>query len=164
MWQWKEVQEMSRSLGNLPMSQQERFKITPAVYLVLEKNEQILFSRRFNTGFEDGNYSFPAGHLEGNETAREAMVREAKEEIGITIDPSKLKMVHLMHRHCGDHERLDMFFTVEKWEGEIKNTEPHKCDDLSWFSKDDLPRNVIPYIGQFIDCYNQGVNYSEFGW
>lgn len=146
------------------MAGKERFKVIPAVYLVLVKDKKILLLRRFNTGYEDGNYSFPAGHLDGKETSREAMAREAKEEIGITVDPSELKLVHLMHRNCIDHERLDMFFTVGKWEGEIKNIEPHKCDDLSWFSLNDLPKNLISYVRHFMDCYNKGINYSEFGW
>ncbi|HIE41446.1 MAG TPA: NUDIX domain-containing protein, partial [Candidatus Aenigmarchaeota archaeon] len=70
----------------------ERFKIIPTVYLVLIKDNKILLSRRFNTGFHDGEYSFPAGHLDGNETLIQAMVREAKEEIGIELKPEDLKL------------------------------------------------------------------------
>ena len=61
----------------------ERHKLIPSVYLVLIKNNKILLLRRFNTGFMDGYYSLPAGHVESNETLTSAMVREAKEEIGM---------------------------------------------------------------------------------
>lgn len=61
----------------------ERFKIVPSVYLILMKDNKILFSRRYNTGYFDGYYSFPAGHLDGGETLKQAMVRETEEEIGI---------------------------------------------------------------------------------
>ena len=57
----------------------ERFKLVPAAYLVIVREGKILLLRRFNTGFEDGNYSMIAGHLEGNETFIQAMVREARE-------------------------------------------------------------------------------------
>ena len=60
----------------------ERHKNIPACYLYLKKNNQILLLRRFNTGFEDGNYFFVSGHLDGGESFTDAMIREAKEEAG----------------------------------------------------------------------------------
>lgn len=144
----------------------ERFKIVPACYLVLVKDGKMLLSRRFNTGYEDGNYSFVAGHLNGNETFRQAMAREAKEEAGIVIDPEKLKIIHVMHRAQEDStgERMDILMTIAEWVGEIKNNEPEKCDDLSWFLIDEIPDNVVPFLKQAINCVNKGIFYSEFGF
>lgn len=146
------------------MGNKEKFKIIPAAYLILEKNGKILLSRRFQTGYEDGNYSMVAGHVDGGETIREATAREAMEEAGIKIDPIKLNHVLTMHRWQGDHERIEFYFTIDDWEGEIKNMEPNKCDDLSWFPIDQLPENTIPYIRTVIDCYKNGIQYYEFGW
>ena len=42
----------------------ERNKIIPASYAVLIKDNKVLLVRRFNTGYEDGKYSLPAGHVE----------------------------------------------------------------------------------------------------
>jgi len=144
----------------------ERFKIVPACYLVLVKDGKMLLSRRFNTGYEDGNYSFVAGHLNGSETFRQAMAREAKEEAGIVIDPEKLKIIHVMHRAQEDStgERMDILMTIAEWVGEIKNNEPEKCDDLSWFLIDEIPDNVVPFLKQAINCVNKGIFYSEFGF
>jgi 8-oxo-dGTP pyrophosphatase MutT (NUDIX family) len=63
------------------------FKIIPSVYLLLFKGNQVLLSKRANTGYEDGNYGLVSGHVESNETLREAMVREAAEEVGLTLLP-----------------------------------------------------------------------------
>ncbi len=52
-----------------------RFSLIPEVHLILESNGQLLLLKRANTGYEDGNYSLVAGHIDGNESAREAMVR-----------------------------------------------------------------------------------------
>ena len=41
----------------------ERHKLIPTVYLVSIKDNKILLLRRFNTGFMDGFYSFPAGYV-----------------------------------------------------------------------------------------------------
>jgi len=80
------------------MENKERFKLIPLVGLILIKEDKILLLRRFQTGFEDGKYSFIAGHVDGNESMTEAMAREAKEEAGIIIDPGKLKHTLTMHR------------------------------------------------------------------
>src|SRR6185369_159344 len=73
------------------------FTLIPAVHLFLFKEKKVLLARRFNTGFEDGNYSVPAGHVDGNEPMTAAMIREAKEEVGIEIQPENLQFAHVMH-------------------------------------------------------------------
>ena len=52
-----------------------RFKLLSTVHLFLIHEDKILLLRRFNTGYEDGNYSVIAGHLDGNEEIKVAMVR-----------------------------------------------------------------------------------------
>jgi mutator protein MutT len=120
-----------------------RFKIIPTVYLILKIGNKILLSRRYNTGFHDGGYSFPAGHLNGNETLIQTIIREAKEEIGIELIPEDLSLVHVMHRRELNEERINFFFIAENWKGEPKIMEPHKCDDLRWFNINNLPQNVF---------------------
>jgi 8-oxo-dGTP diphosphatase len=145
----------------------ERFKLVSATHLLLVKERKILLSRRYNTGYEDGNYSVIAGHLDGGEPATLAMVREALEKGGIIIQPSKLKAVHIMHRSAdsgASNERIDFFFIADAWEGEPTIMEPDKCDDLSWFPLNELPSNMVPYVKFGIENYLAKVYFSEFGW
>lgn len=142
----------------------ERHQNVPASYLVLIKDNKILLQRRFNTGYEDGKYSMVAGHVDEGENFTEAIIREAKEEAGVELKAEDLKVVHVMHRKSIDSERVDVFFIADKWGGEIKNREPHKCDDLSWFDLNDIPQNAIPYIKQAVDCIKNKIFYSEQGW
>lgn len=144
----------------------DRFKLIPACYLLLIKDNKILLSKRKNTGFEDGNYGLVSGHLDGDETVRQAMVREAREEINIDIDVNDLEVVHVMHRggRGRDNERVDFFLTAKKWSGDIINNEPDKCDDVSWFDLDSLPTNTIGYIKEVINYYNDKIFYSENAW
>src|SRR6266702_3710545 len=139
----------------------ERFTLRAAVYLMLIRDKQILLLRRFNTGWQDGNYSLIAGHLDGNETIIDTMIREAKEEAGILIKPKDLEVVHTMHRMSKiNYEYIDFFLTANKWTGEIKNLEPNKCDELKWFPLDNLPNNTLPHIKQALDCYNKNITFS----
>lgn len=142
----------------------ERFKIIPVSLLILIKDGNILLSRRFNTGHEDGNYGVVSGHLDGNETFMEAMAREAKEEAGIDIAAKDLEVAHVMHRKSPPDERIDFYIRANNWQGELRIMEPNKCDDLKWFSIDNLPANTIPYIRQAIEKIRKKIFYSEFGW
>lgn len=139
----------------------------PAAYLILFKDNKVLLLRRFNTGYEDGKYSMIAGHVDPGETFSQTIIREAKEEGGIILNPDMLEVAHVMHRDSGcdeQNERVDVFFVAKEWSGEIKNMEPSKCDDLTWFDLDDLPDNVIPYIKHVLESINNKKIYSEFGW
>ncbi len=144
--------------------QKERFKLIPSVYLLLERDGKTLLTRRFQTGFEDGKYALASGHADGKETLREALAREVKEEIGIVLDINTIVLVHTMHRWCGDHERVDFFFTAGQWQGEIANMEPKKCDDVAWFPIAQMPENTVHYIAQAIASWQSGVSYSEYNW
>ena len=75
-----------------------RFQVTPAVYLLFRDKDKILMLRRFQTGYMNGYYCFPAGHLEGGETFTQAAAREAQEEVGVAIETKSLKLAHVMHR------------------------------------------------------------------
>jgi 8-oxo-dGTP diphosphatase len=54
--------------------------------------------------------------------------------------------------------------TTNRYEGEIENHEPHKCDDLRWFPIDALPENTIDYIRVAITAFQNKEFYSQFGW
>ncbi len=140
-----------------------RKEMPVAVHLLLIKEGKILLLRRFNTGYEDGNYSVCAGHVDGNEVYYEAMLREAKEEIGVIIHKSELEPVQIMHRKSVD-ERMDYFFVTSDWQGELKNMEPNKCDELKWFSLDNLPVNTVSYVKYAIQQYLNKQPFTDFGW
>ncbi|MBL0387581.1 NUDIX domain-containing protein [Tumebacillus sp. ITR2] len=139
------------------------FTMPVAVHLFFVRDGEILLLRRFNTGYEDGNYSVPAGHLDGGEEVISAAIREAHEECGVVIKPADVQVVGVMHRRAND-ERVDFYVSVSVWSGEVVNTEPDKCDDLSWFGLDELPDNMIPYVRKAIENYHAGVWFDSYGW
>jgi 8-oxo-dGTP diphosphatase len=142
-----------------------RAQLIPAVHLFLIQNWKILLLRRRNTGYEDGNYSVPAGHVEATETVSQAMIRETAEETGLTLGWADLKLVHVMHRLAEDgSNRVNFFFAAQTWQGQPSIKEPDKCDELAWYDLDSLPTNVIPYVRHAIEQHQKRNIYSEFGW
>lgn len=141
----------------------ERFTLIVTVHLFLLHEGNILLSRRYNAGYADGQYSVIAGHLDGREEIKAAMIREAAEEAGIEMAPADLEVIGVMHRLSND-ERVDFFLAASSWQGELRNCEPDKCDDLAWFEIDDLPENVVPYVRRAIENHRRSVWFDSFGW
>lgn len=142
----------------------ERFKLVTAVHLILIENQKILLQRRYHTGYEDGNYSVVAGHIDGNESVIKAMQREALEEAGIKIKEEDLEIVHVMHRKTPDRESIDYFLTCKKYEGKITIMEKNKCDELKFYQLDELPNNIIPYVRKGIEHFLNHKPFSTYGW
>ncbi len=143
----------------------DRFQITPAVYLLLFRGEQVLLLLRQNTGYEDGNYSVPAGHHDGGQSLTSAAVRELQEETGLIVTADDLHFGTVMHRvKQSGEERVDFFFVVDRWQGEPKNLEPEKCGDLRFLPVSELPTNTIPFVVEGIQAVLAGRPYVECGW
>lgn len=138
----------------------ERFKMIAAVYLILKKEGRVLLLKRHNTGYQDGNYSLIAGHVEEGESLSACMIREAAEEAGIGVKQQDLELVHVLYRPVLG--RMCFFFVCQVWEGTPENREPHKCSELRWFDIEQLPPNCVPELGQAIENYQQRKMYSDF--
>lgn len=146
-----------------------RFKSPSAVMLMLIKNgsdgEEILLQKRKNTGFADGYYDFSAsGHVEENESLKEAMCREAKEELNIIIKPEELEFVCLIHKNIGNGTYINAYFKALNWVGNPMINEPGKIEELKWFNINDLPANIVNDRVDAIKNYQNNIKYSEFGW
>ncbi len=146
------------------MQESNRVKLRSyvCVYLVLECDGKILLSLRENTGYEDGKWSMVAGHAEEGETARDAMIREAMEEANITIQPEDLEFVYVMDRKSPNRQNIDIFFKCQKYEGELRNNEPHKCGGLEYFDTENLPKNIVNYIKTALADISNGRFFREY--
>ena len=145
----------------------ERFLSRIVVDLLLErKNEktgkkEVLMLLRQNTGFFDGMYDLPGGHLEKEEDIYDAMIREAKEEIGIIIKREDLEIIHICHRY--QKGTLKFVFKARKYEGIPINGELENCKELKWVEIENLPKNIVPIIKQEIESIIKNEFYSKDG-
>jgi 8-oxo-dGTP pyrophosphatase MutT (NUDIX family) len=90
----------------------------------------------------------------------DAAVREAVEELGITIDPADLLALCAMHRTVAPHgpidERVDFFFECRRWAGTPRTQESDKSADLRWFDLAALPDPVVPHEHQVMTALRDG--------
>lgn len=75
------------------------------------------------------------GHVEPGESPHEAVVRECREEIGVTVlDATPIPLGF-------SDPGLDVTaFLVRAWEGEVTNQAPDEHDDLRWFTAEEITR------------------------
>lgn len=145
----------------------ERFTVPVAVQALVLSGSRVLLARRSGSGFHDGEFGLPAGHVEGGEPLRAALVREVAEEVCLTVDPADARLVltaHFAPEVPGDREYLHAFFLVPRWSGEPRIGEPDKCDELRWAEVDDLPPDTVGHVRAAVAAWRAGEGLLELGW
>jgi mutator protein MutT len=138
----------------------ERHRSVVDVHLLFLDGGNVLLGRRANTGYADGMWHFPSGHLEPGESVSTAAIREAAEEVGVTISPADLEFVHVMHHM----DRIGFFFVAQQWLGELHNAEPEKCTEIGWFPLDELPTDTVDYPATAVAHILRNEQFSVYGW
>lgn len=141
------------------------FSVVPAAYLVLTREspggQEVLLQLRGQTGYMEQWWACgAAGHVEAGESATAAVCREAREELGVTIDPTHLSLAAVVHRGCvlggPIEQRMDLFFTATTVSGEPRIGETDKALELAWFPLHDLPERVVPHERQALEHLASG--------
>lgn len=134
----------------------KRFSIIPAVFVIVRnQNGHILLHKRARTGFMDGYYDLPSGHVEAGETLRQATAREAKEEVDVMVKVSDLALVHIGQNHQ-ERPYINFMFEARLWTGKPRICEPEKCDDLGFFPVESLPKTV-PHVAEVLRTMQNGI-------
>lgn len=132
------------------------------VLVLLKKNNSILLLKRSATNsFAPNHYSLPGGRVEKNETFRQALVREAQEELGIIIDESQLTFVHSFYKKGTENEFAAFIFECDDWQGALLNKEPGKHCQLEWADIHNLPSPLIPSHLNALSLIKEKQLYSE---
>ena len=137
------------------------------VNLILEREGKILMIYRQNTKVYNNAYALPAGKVEKGESLKQNIIREAKEEIGITLHPDNITLAVTLwadyKNEAGEHiEDVGFFFKATKFEGEPINAEPHKHGYVKWIPLNEIPENTLPFTKVALDAYRQGREYVEY--
>ena len=145
-----------------------------ASYVIVKNVEgKVAFVLRSNTSWMNNYYGLPSGKTEIGESFSEGAVREAKEEIGIDVNPKDITHAITVHRYskkggwekdAEDMEWIDVYFEVKKWTGSVVNAEPHMHSGIAWLDIANLPDNTIPSVNASLKAYADGRRYLEYGY
>ena len=144
---------------------EERYQSMIVADLLLKRinetngKEEILLALRKNTGYNDGEYELPGGHVDAGEDVMNAMIREAKEELNIELERESLKIEHILHHYKGN--RLKFVISADRYCGELKIGEPDKCEKLEWFNIEQLPENMDKKAKKVLKEIKNGVFYDN---
>ncbi|MCI6847981.1 MAG: NUDIX domain-containing protein [Erysipelotrichaceae bacterium] len=129
-----------------------------AVHIILINDNKILLQKRKGSKLWPGYYALPAGHIDEGETQYDALVREAKEELGIEINTNDIINNYVvLRRNFFEIDGkilepyIDYYFEIKKYNGVPKIIEEDKCDELLWADVNNLPEPFINYEGVFLE-------------
>ncbi len=90
-----------------------------------------------------------AGHIMSGEDPRDAIVREAAEELGLELTPAELEIagefVHTDHRYF-----ITSFFVRKDVAIESLVLQPEEVSEMRWFSIDELRENLASEQWDFV--------------
>lgn len=139
------------------------YKTPGYVGIILKQDNRVLLVKRINTDWASGQWNFPGGLLEENETLIAAAAREAHEEVGVIITQTDLQLVHVMQVQKNESHTKDIigfYFLATKWEGAPINNEPHRHSEISWFAIDALPEQITDHAKQALYGLQNKLYYS----
>jgi len=143
----------------------ERAKFKGVISLIVKQDDSILLFFR-NDGFFSfggGWWVLPAGHIEQGETATDAVIREAKEELDINVLPEDVEFAHVVSNLASKTECFEFFFIINKYSGQIRNCEGDKCAKMQYVSPQELKelKNIVSTTDLALRCIADGIKYSE---
>jgi 8-oxo-dGTP pyrophosphatase MutT (NUDIX family) len=134
---------------------------TPIVYIVLYEDGKFLLTRRKvdaedNPEF-DGLWQIPGGGLEVGEDIKNTVIREAKEELGITIDVKRALAITDIINVGESWHGLRMAFLVKRADDNEPIVVNHESYEHAWFSLEEVERLAcMPHTYSFLEyiAYN----------
>lgn len=109
---------------------------------MIKKGESYLLQNRIKKDW--AGYTFPGGHVEPGESIVMSVIREIKEETGLTIkDP---RLVGIKQFPILNGRYIVFLFEADEFMGEIKDSEEGK---VGWFTKEEL--NNLNLVNDFME-------------
>ena len=136
-----------------------KFDVSLKARLILQDRGRILLLKQ--TKPNGGNYSLVGGTIERKEYATETLIRESREEAGITLVPSDLQLIHTLHKRYSKAHRIVLYFRAYHFEGEPKSLETKKFENVEWWPLDELPPNLTSTVSHVLERFRNGEIYSE---
>ncbi len=143
-----------------------RPEVGMGIYVANGKGQILLTQRPLSLPHLPGVWSAPGGHLEIGESFFNCAKRELKEETNLDLNEVEiLGVVNNIFPAEGKHY-VNVDVLAKGVSGELKNTEPEKCEKLDWFALDSLPDKLMQTTPNLFKTYPEVktklVNFNSF--
>lgn len=112
--------------------------VSSAVGAVIIKDNKVLMVKRNREPYKD-TWGFPAGYVDFGEHPEETLLREVKEETGLTVLNSEFIAITQNPDDPNAPGHFGIFYKVLQTKGEIVNSDKSENQDVSWQFINDLP-------------------------
>lgn len=112
-----------------------------AAVALIDEDGRVLIAQRPDGKSMAGLWEFPGGKVETGETPEDALCREIKEELDITLCRTCLAPFNFASHAYGDFHLLMPLYLCRTWEGEIR---PREGQTIKWVRGIDLSRYPMP--------------------
>lgn len=112
-----------------------------AAVALIDEDGRVLIAQRPEGKSMAGLWEFPGGKVETGETPEDALCREIKEELDITLCRTCLAPFNFASHAYGDFHLLMPLYLCRTWEGEIR---PREGQTIKWVRGIDLSRYPMP--------------------
>lgn len=130
------------------------------VLCLIRKGDCYLLQDRVKKDWK--GFTLPGGHVEAGESIVDAVVREMKEETGLTVEDPKLcgvKQFPISGENGENGRYLVFLFVADRFSGEIISSEEGA---MHWVKKEDLPKvNLVNDFNELLEVMLDE-NLSEF--
>ena len=109
---------------------------------LVNKNKEVLLSKRPEGKNMAGFWEFPGGKIEPDETPEDALVRELKEELGLVLNPKSLIPVSFASFAYPEFHLLMPLFACFEFEG---TPTPMEKQEIDFVSLEALEKNREKY-------------------
>ncbi len=131
------------------------------VHTMLLRADEVLLLRRARTGYLDGWYALPGGHLQRGEGVVACAMRELREETGVAASAQHLLPAVVMP-YCSDAEQgVNFIMCCREFRGEPRLAEPDRFDAIGWWGHHALPTPVVPYLARALAMSRGGSWFYE---
>ncbi len=142
----------------------DTFPLVVHVLLLRERGgvRELFLLRRAGTGFMDGHYVPPGGHLQAGESMSDAARRECAEETGVA--PARVRPVCMLPYRSGRHQGVNLVFEGLEPSGDPGIGEPEHSDAAGWFPVAGLPPRSAPWLADALELDARGQWFRELHW
>lgn len=108
---------------------------------LIDSKQRVLLAQRPEGKEMAGLWEFPGGKVHEGETPEEALVREIKEELDLTLKSTDLEPLSFASHDYPNFHLLMPLFLCRKWEGEPKSLEGQAFE---WVSINEVSNYKMP--------------------